>query len=66
MMLDLMLADKMGDGRRGVEGRITAAINRGVDEVFDVVLESSIDKVLALSLFRFLIRATWIWELKNC
>lgn len=55
MMLDLVLADKMRDGRRVVEGRVTAAINRGVDEVLDVVLESSIDKVLALSLFGFLI-----------
>lgn len=54
-MFDAVLADKVGDRRGTIKGRLTAAINGRVDEMFDIILESCIDEVFALFLFGFLL-----------
>lgn len=51
MMLNIVLADEMGDRGRIVEGGIATPVHGRVDEMADFVFESCVDQALALPFF---------------
>lgn len=62
VLLDVVLGCEMGDLRRGVV--VAAPVDRGVDEVLDVVGDRGVDQGFALSLFGALAVAdTGLWNL---